>query len=53
MVVTWEVQNEYINQLAIILGPHIDKLPQKIIIKIAALLRDIGVNIKPADNHAP
>lgn len=52
----WEVRYKaqvgYINHLAFMLSPHIDKPPAKLAAKIRSMPSDIGVIIQAANCHA-
>lgn len=43
--VTYEVQKECIDHLSFIIDPHIDKLHIEVVDEVAALPREVGVNI--------
>lgn len=52
-MVTCEAHMEYINYLAFILSPHMDKPPLKIAANITSLFREVRVGLKPTNRHDP
>lgn len=52
-LIVYEVQGEYINHLAFIPGPYMDKLPRNLIAEITDLPREFKVDVKLFDRCAP